>query len=324
CSMTDREKLADWLEDKLSYEREAAIPTGSPRAADPIPYFKSDFDCVPVGDLIQPNKFRVFSTAQLTQLYDADAAGDFFKCVAGGGPNGENCQEHSYSEGSYGMGTQYYQLQLGPCCEARDPINVEWDWLFLDGTDIVDDASGKIAPAIQVGKISGPDSGTRMMTWFSAQGSNAKAPKFTANLQDQRSGNQWVPGGQNYSPFNIELGRWYHLRMQFLPGPEGFARWWIGGEEWKCCGPTINNYLTDSITIDVTTFYGGGAANAPKNATSKSRLANLEVYSGFENRGPAPKPEPVELGFVVKLADVSYRLTGTGTLVPVHVGRARR
>jgi hypothetical protein len=320
------EILEDWIFDRAFYEQESDAPLASTHGA-PVPYFISDFGCVPEGAFPQPNKFKAYPSPAITSLYDADINGDFFKLVSGGGPNGEQCQEHSYGQGSYGMGTQYYQLKLGACCAGGQPINAEWDWKFLPGADILDDASGKIAPAIQVGKISGADAGTRMMTWFSAQGSNAKAPKFTANMQDQRSGSQWVPGGQNYSPFNIALDVWYHFRMQWLPGPDGFAKWWLNREPWKECGPTPNNLLDDSVMIDVTTFYGGGAANSPKNSTSKSRLANLEVYSGETNPGPGPMPpEPSPApddGFTVTINGVRYRVTGEATLTTAAAEVAR-
>jgi hypothetical protein len=230
----------------------------------------------------------------------------------GRGEGGAWCRM-KYPAGCYGMGQQYYQLKLGSL-EGQYPLCLQWEWMFEEGFDLSPEKAGKCAPAIQIGAIASgePTSGTRLMIWYSAQGSRAERPTFSFVSQDQRSGSQWVQPPA-YSPEPIACERWYKFRCETWPGAEGYTKYYMDDAPVASIGPTPNNAEDSYVLIDFAYFAGGGAAQAPA-YDCYARLRNVHIWTGSED-------EPPPAGFVPPAGGSTvFNVTLTGQMVAKPAG----
>jgi len=103
-------------------------------------------------------------------------------------------------------------------------------------------------------------------------------PHYQFQTQDQRTGTEW--GGPSKSSNLIVLGQWHRIRLQMMGGPQGWSKGWIDGVLVHSRGPTINNYITDAVTIDFASFFGGGSSACAARWNCHARHANVHIWTG--------------------------------------------
>jgi hypothetical protein len=239
--------------------------------------FAANFGAVATGTKVGPAELqKIWVNPAITSIYDADTAKQFFT-VASGGTYGSHCFRYFYPQGSYGMRSEFYHVQLG---RPGVPVNVEYDWMFENDFDLLN-RGGKIGPSIQWGPIDGPAAGTKLVCWWEIclrdNGYNTP-PRYQFQTQDQRTGTEW--GGASKSPNQIVLGQWHRIRLQMMGGPQGWTKGWVDGVLVHSRGPTPNNFATDSVFVDFASFFGGGSSACAARWDCHARHANVHIWTG--------------------------------------------
>lgn len=284
--------------------------------------FAAKFDAAPLGSFTAANKALVWPPDQGFAIYDPDPGGNYFELVDDARLGGRCCRMR-YPAGAWGMGWQFYQLQV----KAPGTVaNLEFDWLFEDGFDLAPPnpekaGGGKIGPCINWGEVGGVTEkrGTRPMIWYNGNGSNYQKPVYSPSCQDQRSGSQHIQPVVYTA--QIVLEQIYHWKIQIRGGNDGFANFWLGGEKIASVGPKFLQVdaETDNVIFDFA-FFAGGGQNQACRWDSFARHGNVRCWSGESDAPTPPTPEPVPPpqgdGFTVTLDGVTYDATGSLILTP--------
>lgn len=281
--------------------------------------FTANFNAVPTGPMTRAAKLavwgnpadnRTYSQAPnppVLSLYDADPNGTFFS-IDPRGANGGNCCRMRYPGGSVGMGSQFYQLQLG---KPNAIVNLEFDLLLESGFDDQQDP-GKLSPCIQWGSIaSGSTGGVRqMMVWESGQN---KPKRFCPVLQDQRTGLQLVQ--PSYYGATIQFDRWYHWQYQILGGPNGWTKFWMDGQLLSTTIANMGNSTPgDTVFIDFA-FFAGGIHGAL--VDSYARHDNVHIWTTTPVDSVTLQGGPMSLiaGGVAQKYQAVFKNSATGTII---------
>jgi len=253
------------------------------------------------------SKHQVWPESDLYSLDDQDPGGAFFAIVSDSRFDGGACCRMRYPAGAFGMGSQFYQLRIK---SPRTVANLEFDFLFEPGFDFAPPnaekvGGGKIGPCINWGEVGGETAkrGTRVMFWWTGNGSNYQKTRWTPTCQDQRSGNQYIQPTV-YGPL-ITFDQIYHFKIQILGGPQGHASWWLDDVKLadSIAGQALQVTPEDDVIFDFAFFAGGATPAYAPRWDSYARHGNVRCYST-----PSASPSVQR-----------YHLEGTfeGTMTPV-------
>lgn len=268
-------------------------------------YF-DNFGAAPLGAMTQAIKKQVWPNLS---LYDADPNGKYFEIIDDDRLGGRCCRM-KYPAGEVGMNSKFYQLRIPA---PQSVCYLEFDWLAEDGFEFNTDPAnnvggGKIGPCINWGEVGGKteDRGTRCMVWWNAHGSNNAKPVFSPSCQDQRSGNQWIQPVVYTAPIQCE--RVYHWEIEMKGGDNGYAKWWLDGQQIAAAGPRyMQAWNDDDVLFDFAFFHGGSGASYASTKDCFARHGNVHFRSGTRDSGgnggnggetgpnppdPGPTPEP--------------------------------
>lgn len=235
-----------------------------------------NYNAVALGPFDRAKKTAAWGQAP---AFDGDPNGTKYSIV-NGGRNGGQCCQMFYPAGHNGDSTQEYQMFPDTSGQV---VNVEWDHKFLSGFDFTKDV-GKIGPNINWGNRSGPSGGVSpFIIWNQAK--PGQPATFTLAVQNQATGGNYNQPIVRSAPINI--GQWYHWKIQMLGGSGGYVTAWLDGALFAnyqniTAWPTSIN---DRVFFDDYYHYGGGGPGPAVDCLALQD--NLQYYSGA---GSSPVP----------------------------------
>jgi hypothetical protein len=189
-------------------------------------------------------------------------------------------------KGSFGMEHRSCQVKIG---KPVEPVNASFRFMIPNpGVNLFTAGGGKWGGAWQYGPIqSGSTGGVRFMGIWSGGASTLGKQDLTCAIQNQPDGGQWLqPPYYGFRP--IIYDHWYEVRFRMTGGSADKPQT-VRCQYWKDNDPELDytanttnpNVVAGQANVfwDITSFFGGGAANAAP-ADCKFRIADLRIWLG--------------------------------------------